>query len=158
MTSSQVAMLALLIGFVAGLRTMTSPAVVSWAAHLGWLNLQNSKLAFLGSLAAVGFLTAGAIGEFIADKLPRTGKRTAPGPLFARMISGGLCGAALFIASNQSTAIGVVLGAIGSLGGSFAGYYARTGLVRRLAVADISVAIPEDLVAIGLAILIVSCL
>ncbi len=40
--------------------------------------------------------------------------------------------------------------------GSFAGYYARVGLVQRLAVADASIAIPEDLVAISLAILTVS--
>jgi uncharacterized membrane protein len=155
MTSFQVAML-LLVGLVAGLRTMTSPAVVSWAAYLGWLNLRASKLAFLGSLLAVIFLSMGAIGEFIADKLPRTGKRTAPGPLVARSISGGLCGAALAIAASQSVIVGVVLGVIGALIGSFAGYYARVGLVRRLAVADALIAIPEDLLAIGLAILAVS--
>ena len=28
---------ALLIGFVAGLRAMTAPAAVGWAAYLGWL-------------------------------------------------------------------------------------------------------------------------
>ena len=32
-------LLALLIGVVAGLRTMTAPAAVSWAAYLGWLPL-----------------------------------------------------------------------------------------------------------------------
>ena len=30
-------LLALLIGVVAGLRAMTAPAAVSWAAYLGWL-------------------------------------------------------------------------------------------------------------------------
>jgi hypothetical protein len=39
--------LALLIGIIAGIRTMTAPAAVSWAAHLGWLPLQNTPLAFL---------------------------------------------------------------------------------------------------------------
>ncbi|WP_425993766.1 hypothetical protein [Caulobacter sp. DWR1-3-2b1] len=32
-------LLALLIGVVAGLRAMTAPAAISWAAHLGWLPL-----------------------------------------------------------------------------------------------------------------------
>jgi uncharacterized membrane protein len=32
--------LAFLIGIVAGLRAMTAPAAVSWAAHLGLLPLQ----------------------------------------------------------------------------------------------------------------------
>ena len=40
--------LALLIGIVAGLRAMTAPAAVSWAAHLGWLELSGTWLAFLG--------------------------------------------------------------------------------------------------------------
>ena len=38
--------LAFLIGVVAGLRAMTAPAAVSWAARLGWLNLQGTPLAF----------------------------------------------------------------------------------------------------------------
>ena len=42
-------LLALLIGVVAGLRALTAPAAVSWAAHLGWLHLQNTWLAFLGA-------------------------------------------------------------------------------------------------------------
>jgi len=156
MTSFHLAIPVLLIGFVAGLRTMTSPAGVGWAAHLGWISLNSSKLAFLSSLLVVIFLTIGTLGEFIGDKLRRTGKRTAPGPLLARSISGGLCGAALSIATSHSASLGVVLGVIGALIGSFAGYYARVGLVQRLAVADASIAIPEDLVAIGLAILAVS--
>ena len=44
---------ALGIGFVAGLRALTPPAVVAWAAHLGWLHLNNSPLAFVGSTIAV---------------------------------------------------------------------------------------------------------
>ncbi|MEX2296933.1 MAG: hypothetical protein WD715_05935 [Dongiaceae bacterium] len=30
-----------LIGLIAGLRTMTAPAAVSWAAYLGWLPLDD---------------------------------------------------------------------------------------------------------------------
>jgi uncharacterized membrane protein len=40
--------LALLIGVVAGLRAMTAPAVVSWAAYLGRMHLEGTWLAFLG--------------------------------------------------------------------------------------------------------------
>jgi hypothetical protein len=36
------------IGIIAGLRSLTAPAVVSWAARLGWLNLSGSWLSFLG--------------------------------------------------------------------------------------------------------------
>ena len=41
--------LAFLIGVVAGLRAMTAPAAVSWAARLGWLNLAGTPLAFMGA-------------------------------------------------------------------------------------------------------------
>src|SRR6266436_2417415 len=37
------------IGVVAGLRSLTSPAVVSWAAHFHRLDLRDSRLALLGS-------------------------------------------------------------------------------------------------------------
>ena len=30
------------IGVIAGLRSLTAPALVSWAAHLGWLDLRGS--------------------------------------------------------------------------------------------------------------------
>jgi hypothetical protein len=47
--------LAFLIGFIAGLRSLTAPAVVSWAARLGWIHLGNSPLAFLGAAITPGF-------------------------------------------------------------------------------------------------------
>ena len=40
--------LSFLIAVIAGLRAMTAPAAVSWAARLGWLNLGPTPLAFLG--------------------------------------------------------------------------------------------------------------
>jgi uncharacterized membrane protein len=59
------------IGIVAGLRSLLPPAVVAWAAHLGWLNLHGSPLAFMGSTAAVAIFSIFAIGELITDKLQR---------------------------------------------------------------------------------------
>lgn len=51
------------IGIVAGLRSLTAPAAVSWAAHLGWLNLRGSSLSFMGSTLAVAIFSILAIGE-----------------------------------------------------------------------------------------------
>ena len=51
-----------LMGMVAGLRSMTAPAAVSWAAWTGRLHLENSGLAFLGSEATRYILTILAIG------------------------------------------------------------------------------------------------
>jgi uncharacterized membrane protein len=144
------------IGIVAGLRSLTAPAAVSWAAYLGWLNLQGTPLAFMGSSAAVAIFSLLALGEYVADLLPNTPNRTAPLPLVARILMGGLSGACLCASADQSLVAGALVGGIGSVIGAFAGYQARTGLVRRLKVKDIFIAIPEDLVAIGLAYLLVS--
>ena len=100
--------LALGIGIVAGLRSLTAPAVVAWGAHLGWLNLHGSPLAFMGSTTAVAIFSLLAIGELIADKLPMIPKRTAPAPLIARVATGGLCGACLCAAVGKSLLAGAL--------------------------------------------------
>lgn len=151
MNPNYVFALALGIGFVAGLRAMTAPAVVSWAAHLGCLSLHGTPLQFMGSVVAVGIFSLAAIGEYVNDVLPKTPSRTAPGPLIARIVMGGLSDASLCAAVGQSLIVGVVLGGIGAVLGTFGGYQARTRLVKGLNVKDIYVAIPEDLVAVGLA-------
>jgi uncharacterized membrane protein len=142
--------LALGIGFVAGLRTFTAPAVLSWAAYLRPDIL--TGCGFLGSKIAVAFLTLLALAEYVGDLLPKTPKRTAPGPLIARIISGGLCGACLFM---QPWIPGVLIGGIGAVVGAYAGYNARKGLVEKLKVKDAMIAIPEDLFAISMACLLV---
>ena len=128
---------------------MTAPAVVSWAAHWKWIDLQNSALAFIGSPPALYILTAGAIVEIIMDKLPKTPSRTAAMGLIARILLGGLSGAALCAAANQSVLLGGIAGAVGGVAGAFAGYTARTRLVRGLNVPDLAVALVEDAVAIA---------
>jgi len=148
--------LAVGIGIVAGLRSLTAPAVVSWAAHLGWLNLQDSPLAFMGSTAAVAIFSLLAIIEYVNDVLPKTPRRTTTGPLIARIVLGGLSGACLCASAGQSLLAGAVLGGIGGVIGAFAGYEARKRLVSSLKVKDVFIAIAEDLVAIGLGFFLVS--
>ena len=143
--------LALGLGFAAGLRSFTPPAVVAWAAYLGWLNLHNSALAFMGSIIAAIIFSLLALLELFLDLQPSTPKRTAPVPLVARILTGGLCGACLCVASNQSLIIGAILGAVGGVIGAFAGYQIRRKLVSGLNIKDIFIALLEDLVTIGLA-------
>ena len=147
---------ALGLGFAAGLRAFTPPAVVAWAAHLGWLNLNNSPLAFMGSIIAVVIFSILALFELFVDLQPSTPKRTAPVPLTARILTGGLCGACLCAASNQSLIIGAILGGVGGVIGAFAGYEIRRKLVAGLNIKDIFIALLEDLIAIGLACFFVS--
>jgi len=147
---------ALGIGFAAGLRSLTPPAVVAWDAHFGWLNLNSTPLAFMGSIITTVIFTALALLELFADLQPSTGKRTAPVPLIARILTGGLCGACVCAASNQSLIVGAILGAIGGVIGAFAGYDVRRKLVTAWNIKDIFVAVPEDLVTIGLTCFFVS--
>jgi uncharacterized membrane protein len=140
--------LAFLMGIVAGLRSMTPPAAVAWCARLGWLHLEGTPLAFLGSTAAAYVLTGFMLAELVADKLPRTPSRTRPGPFLARLVTGGLAGSSL--------ALGALLGALGAVAGTLGGYKARTGLVRALRVPDYVIALAEDAVAVGGAYLILA--
>ena len=156
MSSTLVLLLALLIGVVSGLRSLTAPAVVAWAAHLGWIHLNYAPINFLGSAAAVAVFTLFAIVELVADQLPKAPSRTAPPGLIARIFLGGLCGAALAVAGAQSIAIGAFLGIGGGVAGAFGGYEARTRLVKALKVPDFVIATLEDAVAIGAGLLIVS--
>ena len=73
----------------------------------------------------------------------------------ARIVMGGLSGACLCASAHQSWLAGALLGGIGGVIGAFAGYEARHRLVNRLGVRDVLIALPEDLVAIGLAYLLV---
>src|SRR6202165_6186556 len=111
-------LLALGIGVVVGLRSMTAPAVVAWAAHLGWIHLSGSPLAFMGSVWAVGIFTLGALGEFVGDQLPTTPARTAALGLTARIVIGLLTGACLAVAGGASYWLGAI-GAIGAMAGAF---------------------------------------
>jgi uncharacterized membrane protein len=110
----------------------------------------------MGSTAAVAIFSLLAIVEYVTDLLPKTPSRTTPGPLIARIVMGGLSGACLCASANQALLVGAVLGGIGGVMGAFGGYQARTRLVQGLKVKDVFIAIPEDLVAIGLAYFLVS--
>lgn len=144
------------IGIVAGSRSLTAPAVVAWSAYLSWLNLHGSALVFMGSTTAVAIFSLLAIGELVADKLPMIPSRTAPAPLLARIITGGLCGACLCAAAGKSLIVGALLGGMGGVIGAFVGYAVRKRLVNNLHIKDFVVAVCEDALAVGLALLLVS--
>jgi uncharacterized membrane protein len=144
-----------LIGFLAGLRSLTPPAVVAWAAHLGWLRLEGG-IAAIGTLSAVAVLTLLAVAELVADKLPIVPKRTSPPGLLARVVTGGFCGACLARAASAPAWGGALFGGIGAVVGAFVGYFARTQSVRALRAPDWTIALVEDLLAISGSLWLVS--
>jgi len=141
-------LLAFLIGVIAGLRSLTAPAVVSWAARLGWLHLEETPLAFLGYAVTPYVISVLAIGELISDKLPKTPSRKALVPFLARIVTGGLSGAALGAAKNSLIA-GLIAGVLGAVAGTLGGYEFRARLVRATGGKDLPIALLEDAIAIG---------
>jgi uncharacterized membrane protein len=140
---------AFVIGFIAGLRSMTAPAVVSWAAYFGWLDLSGTPLSFLAWPATPYVASLLAIVELVVDKLPNTPSRKAPAGFAARIVLGTFSGCALAMGIGQPGLIGASLGCAGAVAGTLGGYEARTRLVRALNVPDIIVALLEDAIAIG---------
>ena len=145
-------LLALLIGVVAGSRTMTAPAAVSWVAHLGWLDLAGTWLAFLGSVWTSLVLTLLALAEFVTDQLPSTPSRTVPVQFGARLVSGGICGAAIGTAGGSMFG-GLVAGVVGAVVGTLAGRAFRVRLAISLG-SDRPAAFIEDAIAVIGAVLI----
>jgi uncharacterized membrane protein len=156
MAASLVLLLALLIGVVCGLRSMTAPALVCWGAHLGWLHLAGSHVAFMGSTIALVVFSVCAVGELIADKLPKIPRRTSAGPLLLRVIVGGICGGAFAVAGGAGFAMCCLLGGLGALMGAFGGYWARRGATAAGRLPDLPVALFEDLLAVGGGLFLVS--
>jgi uncharacterized membrane protein len=148
--------LAFAIGIVAGLRTMTAPAAVSWAARLKWIDLENTGLAFLGYAATPYIFSVLALAEWVNDKLPKTPSRKAPGPFIGRIVFGAFSGAALCSAGKQSPVIGALVGGLGAVAGTLGGYEARTRLVKALHVPDFVIALLEDALAICSGLFLVS--
>jgi uncharacterized membrane protein len=72
----------------------------------------------------------------------------------ARIITGGLCGTALG-APGGTLIRGLVAGVIGAIAGTIGGYEFRTRLVARTGGRDLPIALLEDAIAIGGAILTV---
>lgn len=145
---------AFLIGIIAGLRAVMAPALVSWAAGLGWLNLEGTPLSFFSSAITRWLFTLGALGELFNDKLPKTPSRKIPPQFITRVVTGALSGAALG-ASRQSLVGGLLAGAIGAVAGTLGGAALRGWLSRTIG-SSLPAALIEDAIAIFGGLLIVS--
>jgi len=147
---------ALLIGVIAGLRALTAPAAVSWAALCGWLHLDGTHLAFLGYRFTPWIFTILAVLELVSDKLPNTPSRKVPPQFITRILMGGLSGGAIG-ASGGSLAGGVAAGVVGAVLGTFGGSAVR-GRLAQMFGSDRPAALLEDAVAIAGAALILAAL
>jgi len=130
--------LALGMGFVSGLRTFTPVAAV--------LLMRGGILGIIATVAAVG--------EYVLDVLPNTPSRTQAIGLSARIVSGAFVGWMIATMHDGSGIFGAIAGIAGAVIGAYAGHAARLAAIARIG--RYPAAIVEDLVAIGLAALIVT--
>lgn len=149
-------LLALLIGVIAGLRTMTAAAAVSWAAWMGAVPLAGTPLAFLGATVTPWILAVLALGELVADQLPKTPSRKVPIQFGARLLVGAVAGAAIGAAMGEMLT-GAGLGLMGALIGTYGGAEARARMAAVFK-SDRPAALIEDAVAVAGAALIVLAL
>jgi uncharacterized membrane protein len=142
-----------LLGLVTGMRSMTAMAVLCWFAYRGDLSLDDTWASWAAKLTTAIIFTVLALGEVVADKLPKTPNRIAPGPLLVRVVMGGLVGSIVAAGLNGSEFEGIILGVGGALIGAFGGFLVRREIVSRLDCKDWQVALAEDVTAILCAVL-----
>lgn len=125
---------------------MTAPAVVSWAAWLGWIDLSQSVLAFMGYSWTPWIFSLLAIAELVNDKLPNTPSRKVPPQFAARVVMGALAGASLGAAGGMLV-VGLIAGVVGAVIGTYGGALVRGRLSASFG-ADMPAALIEDAVAV----------
>lgn len=136
------------IGFVAGMRSMSACAALTWAASEGRTR---------GDLIPAGpgaraLATAAAAAEMAGDKMPFAPDRRIPPSFALRLVIGAVGGWAL-AGRHASPEYGALAGVAGAVAGTLLGRGARGGDSRTAA--GRSRGLAEDAVAAGLAVLVV---
>jgi uncharacterized membrane protein len=97
-------------------------------------------------------LGVAAVGEVLADKLPFVPDRLEPASLAGRVVLGGTASGLASLATGRASDRGALLGSLGAIVGSVAGYSLRTTACRVWpgAVQSVLVAVSEDALAFAL--------
>lgn len=120
---------ALLIGFTAGARALTPLAAVSDTARRGLLPDGGGASRWLAHPAVAAGAKALAAGELWGDKLKSAPDRIVPAGMAARVVTGGLAGAAL--SPRRQALAGAVLGAAAAVAGAYLTFGLRRRAMRR---------------------------
>ncbi len=132
---------AILLGFLAGMRTFTAPAVLL-------LMRRGTPWAYL-----LGVL---ALAEYVGDLSPKAPPRTQPVGLIARACSGGFCGWTVMSLSGASGLEGALAGALAAIIGAFAGLAARSAAIRLIG--RVPAALLEDVITVAASVAVVAYL
>ena len=136
----------ILIGAIAGARSMTPLAAVSLAARNNQLPAGGKLAGLLARPVVVGGSMALAAGELAGDKLPSAPDRIVLAGLAGRLTTGAIAGAALAPADRRTP--GALLGALAAVVASYPTFYARIAAMRRFG--QTSTGLVEDAAVVGL--------
>ena len=144
------------LGIIAGMRSMSAPALVS--NHLaggGPEALSGTPFEAMARPKAASLLKGLALGEMIADKLPVIPSRISAAPLIARAVSGAVCGGAICAAEGERVELGAVAGGLAAVAGAYGFYHLRRAIGEGSKVPDPLLGLAEDAMVItgGLTIL-----
>jgi uncharacterized membrane protein len=123
----------ILIGIVAGMRSLTPIAVISWAAQRSQPSMQGQLPEILSSPRASKVALALAAAELLGDKIPSAPDRIITPGLLVRIATGAVAGTAVAPREEQYT--GAVLGATAAVLAAYASFI-------------------EDALAVGAAVLV----
>jgi uncharacterized membrane protein len=137
------------VGALAGLRSMSPAAAISWALHERKAKPNQPLFSFLASETGAYTLPLLALGELVADKTKIVPNRTQPPSLVWRMVSGAVCAAVAARALRMNWKAAAAVGAVAALGASFAGYHLRKQGVKATGLPDAAVALAEDAIVLG---------
>lgn len=142
----------LLIGLVAGSRAMTPFAAVADAAHQGRLPFDNGAPRWLGSPVVAAGTKMLAAGELWGDKLHSAPDRIVIAGLLARLVTGGIAGAAL--APRRQALAGAALGAGAAVAAAYVTFYLRQRAMTRFG--QTPTGLVEDALTVGAAKMVVA--
>jgi len=144
------------LGVIAGMRSMSAPALVSnHIARSQPEEISDSPFKVMGYQKTATLLKGLAIGEMIADKLPVVPARVSTGPLIVRVISGAISGGAVCAAEGERAGRGAVAGGLAAIAGAYAFYHLRRNVGEETNVPDPLLGLAEDVIVVkgGLGIL-----
>jgi uncharacterized membrane protein len=148
---------AFVLGVVAGMRSMMAPAILALTLSRRPEYVPSTAPAHWFALIPVAvILGISALGELVADKMPKTPNRTALGPFVVRLASGAITGAALVQIGGVSAWAGAACGAAGAIVGTFGMFHARRLAGRVTGIRDPYIGAIEDVVAIAIAASVVA--
>ncbi len=137
------------IGVIAGMRSMSAPALVS--NHIAGNppeGIDETPFKVMAYPKTAHLLKGLALGEMITDKLPVVPARISPGPLAFRIVSGAVCGGAICAAEGKRAGIGAIAGGVAAIAGAYGFYHLRRSIGRESKAPDPLLGLAEDAIVI----------